>query len=91
MPQLRLKLLVGRTAQAWHLGENVGANVTETVSNWRDYLDGSKDTKGSIACLPLPHPSWRNTGWIRKNQWFGNELLPELRGLIQQHLGESSN
>jgi uracil-DNA glycosylase len=29
--------------------------------------------------LPLPHPSWRNSGWIKKNPWFEAELLPELK------------
>jgi uracil-DNA glycosylase len=29
--------------------------------------------------IPLPHPSWRNNGWLRKNQWFEAELIPQLR------------
>ena len=31
------------------------------------------------AILPLPHPSWRNTAWLRKNPWFETEVLPYLR------------
>jgi uracil-DNA glycosylase len=42
----------------------------ETVSRWRDFLP---------KFLPLPHPSWRNTAWLRRNPWFEAELLPELR------------
>ena len=74
MPQIELVLAVGGYAQAWHLGRDAATAMTETVRGWRRHLE-----KG---VLPLPHPSWRNTGWIRKNPWFEAELLPELRGLV---------
>jgi len=32
--------------------------------------------------LPMPHPSWRNTGWLKKNPWFEADLLPALRAEI---------
>jgi len=76
MPQIELVLAVGGYAQAWHLGLKAGTPMTETVRNWRLHLQ-----KG---VLPLPHPSWRNTGWIKKNPWFEIELLPELRRLVLQ-------
>jgi uracil-DNA glycosylase len=34
----------------------------------------------------LPHPSWRNTGWIRKNPWFEADLIPALRTQVQEVL-----
>jgi uracil-DNA glycosylase len=86
MPQLELKLLVGASAQAWHLGSKAKGNLTQTVANWREYLEGKSERGRAVACLPLPHPSWRNNGWITKNPWFDNELLPELRELIQKLL-----
>lgn len=72
-----LTLLIGGYAQHWHLGTR---NVTETVRSWRDHAP---------ATFPLPHPSWRNTGWLRRNPWFTTELLPELRRSIQQTLTAS--
>jgi len=30
----------------------------------------------------LPHPSWRNTGWIRKNPWFEAEVIPRLQAAV---------
>jgi uracil-DNA glycosylase len=27
----------------------------------------------------LPHPSWRNLGWRKKNPWFAKDVLPALR------------
>jgi uracil-DNA glycosylase len=74
MPQIELVLAVGGYAQSWHLGLKKAAPMTETVRDWRLHLQ-----KG---VLPLPHPSWRNTGWIRKNPWFETELVPELRRLV---------
>ena len=64
----RLTILVGAYAHRWHLGAK--ASVTQTVRDWRDHAP---------RVFPLPHPSWRNTGWLKKNPWFAAELLPELR------------
>lgn len=65
-----LVLLVGGWAQDWHLGRRAKGTLTETVAAWREYLPRH---------FPLPHPSWRNTGWIRRNPWFEEGALPELR------------
>jgi uracil-DNA glycosylase len=53
----------------------VKADLTQTVAAWRDYRP---------ACLPLPHPSWRNTGWLKRNPWFESDLLPYLRRRIRE-------
>ncbi|WP_442917125.1 hypothetical protein [Magnetovibrio sp. PR-2] len=34
--------------------------------------------------FPLPHPSWRNTSWMKKNVWFERERLPKLRQTIKE-------
>ena len=83
MPQLRLILVIGQYAQAWHLGAGRKKTLTETVRNWRAILD---DSAPGCAVMPLPHPSWRNSGWIRKNPWFEDELLPTLKQLVKQQL-----
>ena len=69
-----LTLLVGGAAQRWHLGAR---NVTETVSQWRMRAPG---------VFPLPHPSWRNTGWLKRNPWFEADLLPALRARVKEVL-----
>lgn len=76
MPQVRLVLAIGHHAQAWHLGPLRKKSLTDTVRDWRAIVAGSDPER---PVLPLPHPSWRNSGWIRKNPWFETELLPELR------------
>ncbi|KFE34590.1 uracil-DNA glycosylase family protein [Thioclava atlantica] len=67
-----LTLLVGGAAQRWYLGTR---SVTETVRGWRAHAPG---------LFPLPHPSWRNTGWLKKNPWFEAELLPVLRARVKE-------
>lgn len=70
LPKLELTLLVGLYAQARYLGPARKKSLTETVQCWRDY---------GPEFLPLPHPSWRNTAWLKRNPWFEAEVLPELR------------
>jgi uracil-DNA glycosylase len=71
MPQARLTLLVGGHAQRWHLGRP--RPVAEAVRAWRACPPG---------LLPLPHPSWRNSAWLKRNPWFEAELVPELRARV---------
>lgn len=78
MPQVELTLLIGQYAQAWHMGRERKKTLTETVRAWRDY---------GPAMLPLPHPSWRNTGWLKKNPWFAEEILPWLRAEVARLVG----
>ncbi len=75
LPQVRLTLLVGGAAQRWHLGTRGG--VTGTVAAWRDHAP---------RVFPLLHPSWRNTGWLKRNPWFEAELVPALRAAVRTEL-----
>ncbi|MCB8820005.1 uracil-DNA glycosylase family protein [Microvirga rosea] len=82
LPQLELILLIGQYAQAWHLGDDFRDGLTSTVARWRDILAAPQHPR----ILPLPHPSWRNNGWLRKNPWFEAELLPVLRAQVRTML-----
>jgi uracil-DNA glycosylase len=77
LPDLDLALLVGRYAQVWHLG-SARAGLTETVQRWRAILAAPARPR----LLPLPHPSWRNTGWLKRHPWFEAELVPVLRAEV---------
>jgi uracil-DNA glycosylase len=76
LPCIRLTLLIGGYAQTWHLGAAARGGVTATVAGWRDHPD----------VIALPHPSWRNTGWLRRNPWFEAELVPEIRARVAEAL-----
>lgn len=75
LPKVELTLLVGSHAQAWALGR--GAGMTDTVRDWRARLP---------EVLPLPHPSWRNTSWLKRNPWFDAEVTPYLRDRVRHIL-----
>lgn len=73
LENIELTLVVGAHAHRYHLGTR--QSVTETVRTWRAHAP---------KVFPLPHPSWRNTGWLNKNPWFERELLPEMRDRVQE-------
>lgn len=73
---LKLTLVLGRYAQAWHFPEFRGS-LTDLVALWRRHWP---------RVLPLPHPSPRNQLWLKRNPWFEQELLPALRGRVREVL-----
>ena len=77
LQNVRLTLLVGAYAQRYHLGAMAKPTLGETVRNWRAL---------PTDVMPLPHPSWRNTGWLKRNPWFEAELLPVLRRRVSSAL-----
>jgi uracil-DNA glycosylase len=83
LPQLELILVIGLYAQAWHLGPEAKGGLTATVRHWREILGTDRRPR----VLPLPHPSWRNSGWLKKNPWFEAELLPVLRAEVAALIG----
>lgn len=87
MPEVDLVLAIGGYAQAYHfnragLGGLAGRSVTEAVANWRAVLAA----RSTPQVFPLPHPSWRNSGWLKRNAWFDAELLPVLRAEVAARL-----
>ena len=73
LPNIELTLLIGMYAQNQYLGRAKKRTMTETARCGEEY---------GPELLPLPHPSWRNTAWIKKNPWFEKETLPYLRRTI---------
>ncbi|NMB20982.1 MAG: uracil-DNA glycosylase family protein [Firmicutes bacterium] len=72
MPQVETILLVGSYAQRYYLGKRRKDNLTETVQSFREYLP---------RFLPLVHPSPLNYGWLKRNPWFEQDVIPVLREL----------
>lgn len=77
LKSVRLTLLVGAYAQRYHLGADTKPSLAETVRAWREYPDH---------VMPLPHPSWRNSAWLKRNPWFAEDLLPALRARVSSAL-----
>lgn len=84
---LDVVLLVGAYAQRWHLGSRASKTLTETVQRWREFA-GDDPSQSGVRTYPLPHPSWRNNAWLKKNSWFEAELLPHLQGNLKGLLSQ---
>ena len=77
---LELIIPIGKYAHSYHLGTSWNLPVSETIQNWWEL---SKKTDQNLPrFLPLPHPSWRNSGWLKKNPWFESEILPILKSEV---------
>ena len=77
LPKVELTLLLGRPAQVWALGARAKGSMDAAVRAWRETLPDF---------LMLPHPSWRNTHWLKRNPWFEDEVTPWLRRRVAQLL-----
>ncbi len=73
MKNVKLVLLIGQYAQRYYLKNNTNKNLTETVRDYRTYLP---------QFFPLPHPSPRNRFWLKKNDWFEAEVIPDLQEIV---------
>jgi len=74
LPDVSLTLLVGSYAQAYYLGNSRKKTLGETVRAYRQYLP---------EFFPLPHPSWRNLAWLKRNPWFEKDVIPALRTRVR--------
>ena len=74
-PNVLWTILIGGYAQKWHL--QTRSSVHSVVADWQVYLPHF---------LPLPHPSWRNNAWLKKNEWFEAKVVPVLRQKVQEAL-----
>jgi uracil-DNA glycosylase len=73
LPNLRLTLLVGQYSQKRYLGQSRKRSMTATVRAFPEY--GPK-------FFPLPHPSWRSGIWMRRQPWFEQVVIPQLRKAV---------
>ena len=81
LPPDRLTLLVGSYAQAAYLPKP-RQSLTDAVRDFARFGPGT---------IPLPHPAWRATLWMRKNPWFEETLLPVLQAGVRDHLARHSS
>ncbi|WP_237065591.1 uracil-DNA glycosylase family protein [Microbulbifer guangxiensis] len=75
LPNLKLTLLIGQYAQRYYLPHWYGS-ITENVRHFRDAL--------AAGFFPLPHPSPRNTLWLKQRPWFEKDVVPALQKEIKK-------
>lgn len=77
LENIKLTIVIGGYAMQYHLGRKVP--VTQAVADYKTRADD---------IFVLPHPSWRNTGWLKKNPWFTETVVPRLQSRIQEVLND---
>lgn len=80
LPSIGLTLLVGSFAQKYYLGKSAQKTMTENIRHFKTYQ--------AEGYFPLPHPSWRTTGWMKKNPWFEEDVLPQFQSDIKKLLSD---
>jgi len=76
LPNVEMTLLIGQYAQNYYLKDKP-ATLTDTVKQWK---------KWAPTYIPLPHPSPRNTLWLKKNPWFEQEVVNYMREMVKDAL-----
>ncbi|NOH69410.1 uracil-DNA glycosylase family protein [Vibrio rotiferianus] len=76
LPNIELTLLIGLYSQQYYL-TNKPKTLTQTVQQWQDWEPDF---------IPLPHPSPRNTLWLKKNPWFESDVVPYLKNRVHSML-----
>lgn len=71
---VQLTILIGQYAQQYYLKEPSSSNLTARVRAYENYLP---------QFFPLVHPSPLNQGWMKKNEWFEQKVLPVLKDKIK--------
>lgn len=77
MPDIEIIILIGSYSQKYYLNGKREKSLTETVRNFQNYLP---------EYFPLVHPSPLNLGWLKKNPWYEEEVLPVLKEIVHKNL-----
>lgn len=73
----QITFVIGSFALEYHLGTRRKKTLTDTIRAYKEYLPNY--------CV-LPHPSPRNTYWLKQNPWFESECIPKYRALLASAL-----
>jgi len=79
LPRLSLILLIGRYAQDWHAPAFRGFPLDAVVRESCTAAPGVAQPR----LMALPHPSWRNNSWLKRNPWFDSEVVPALQAAVR--------
>ena len=73
LPNVELFILIGKYAQEFYLKGKLKDNLTDTVKAYKEYLPNF---------FPIVHPSPLNIGWLKRNPWFEEEVVPTLKEIV---------
>ncbi len=76
--KVELTVIIGQYAFQRYLGDSYDS-ITDAVRDYDSHLPRR---------IALPHPSPRNSFWLKRNPWFESELLPTLRVRVADMFAE---
>ncbi len=79
MPNLQLTILIGAYAQKYYLHLTAKDKITDIVANYQAYLP---------QYFPIVHPSPRNNIWLKRNAWFEEDVVPNLKLNVSRILNQ---
>lgn len=77
LPNIEISLIIGKYAINYYLPEFADHSIQSILKNF-----DLRNTKK----IPLVHPSPRNRRWLRKNEWFENDYIPQLKDIIHRKI-----
>ncbi len=80
LSNIQMTLCIGQYAQNHYISGDYNT-LTDRVRDWQRFVP---------RYIPLPHPSPRNTLWLRRNTWFEAEVVPYLRQSVRHLLNAST-
>ncbi|MEO0413140.1 MAG: uracil-DNA glycosylase family protein [Pseudomonadota bacterium] len=82
-------LIIGRHALGWHAPAKKAQPLTRLAKE-QPFARSCDTIEGPFTNLQstfiLPHPSPRNTQWLKTNPWFEGEIVPALQNKIAETL-----
>lgn len=75
MSNIQLIILIGSYAQKYYLKLPNSAKTTDIIKNYKQYLP---------EYFPIVHPSPRNNIWLKKNEWFIQDVVPDLQQKVRE-------
>ena len=87
LPQVETILAIGLHAIRYHLARLHPA--TPPGLGLVDHVLGEARPTGAGGprLIALPHPSWRNSGWLKRHPRFESEVLPAVRAEVRRLVG----
>lgn len=77
MENIELRILIGKYVIDYYLKGIKEKNLTETVRSYEKYLP---------KYFPIVHPSPLNFRWLKKNPWYEEKVVPELKKKVKEIL-----
>ena len=71
---IQFTIVIGIYATKWHFPEMEHLNLTDIVKRIHSTVSDK---------IVIPHPSPRNIAWFKRNPWFEQQVIPQLKRKVK--------